>query len=174
MEAGRSILIVCALTLAGAGASPAQGADSVAEDAPRFATTPFLEPDRCATAWVIVRYVDARATFSFHQRDDLPDDAEWFDLPEAELKRDARRTTLEVLVEREEVTDPFVMRLVRLIHDIEINAWATRREAGSRRLETELMDAFERAGSAERGIAVCFEMLDRLRQSDGDVDSWQP
>jgi hypothetical protein len=135
-------------------------------------TTPFLEPDRCATAWVLKRRLYADAEFRFHARGAFPDKVVLYDLPEAALRRDARRTTLEVLIEREQMDDPLVLRLARLVHDIEINAWATRREPGSLRFEAVLVEAFREAESPEEALEACFELLDGLAGAQGDVESW--
>jgi len=96
-----------------------------------YVTTPFLEPDRCATSWVVHRFVDPDAVFEFHERGTTPQGCILYDLPEAEIKRDARRATVEVLIELNGVDDPLARRLGSLIHDIEINAWAHRRVPGS-------------------------------------------
>jgi hypothetical protein len=157
--------LAAALLAAASGAEPAVPAQ-------RYATTPFLEPDRCATAWVLSRFVDPAASFSFHERERLPANAEWFDLPEAELKRDARRSTLEVLIEREGLDDPLVLRLGRLIHDIEINSWSTRREAGSHEFEAILVETFREPSDPVEALRDCFELLDRFRDAGGDVSRW--
>lgn len=139
----------------------------------RYVTTPFLEPDRCATAWVISRYVDKNASFEFHEREDIPPGVILYDLPETDLKRDARRATVEVLVQRENLKGSFVLRLARLVHDVEINAWARRDEEGSVAFERTLMAAFRAAKTPERALGACFELLDRLRSMDGNVDAWE-
>jgi len=158
------LLLLCGLPVAGLAAS--------ASPPLRYATTPFLEPDRCATAWVVRRYLHPDAVFEFHPHEAMPEGVVLYDLPEAEFKRDARRTTVERLVQKSGLTDPFVARLVRLIHDIEINAWARRDQSGSLRFQQTLMSAIGRAGSASAALPVCFELLDRLRDVQGDVDRW--
>jgi hypothetical protein len=111
--------------------------------------------------------------FSFVERGaEIPEGAEPFDLPETWLRRDARRATVEVLIEREGLGDPFVLRLGRLVHDVEINAWATRREPGSVEFEGVLMEAFDGAETAEEALGACLELLDRLRDAQGDVALW--
>ncbi len=142
------------------------------DDPPRYATTPFLEPDRCATAWVVSRYLHPNAVFEFHPREALPEGVILIDLPEAELKRDARRATIEVLVAKEKIEDSFVSELARLIHDIEINAWARRDHEKSGALEYLLMQRMAEADSVHAKLRICFELLDRLRRLGGDVGQW--
>ncbi len=139
---------------------------------PRYATTPMIEPDRCTTAWVIRRYLHPDAVFEFHEREDMPDGVILFDLPEAELKRDARRATVEVLLEKARLSDPFVERLVRLVHEIEINAWARRDDADSWLLQHVLMDEILNADTTDEALETCFSLLDLLRSAGGDVELW--
>jgi hypothetical protein len=129
----------------------------------RYATTPAVEPDRCATAWVIRRYVDPQATFEFRPEGEMPEGAIPFDLPDAELRRDARRATLEVLIEREHLSDPFVLELGRLVHDVEIGAWARPADAPSIDFERRLMAAVLAAPDPASALAACFGVLDALR-----------
>jgi len=129
----------------------------------RYATTPSVEPDRCATAWVIQRYVEPAASFEFHPEGELPKDATPFDLPEAELRRDARRAALEVLIAREQLSDPFVLHLGRMLHDIEIRAWARTADAPSFELERQMMAPVLAAPDPARALSACFAVLDALR-----------
>src|SRR5262245_50988939 len=126
----RSAALAC-LVLAATGAADA---------ATRYATTPAVEPDRCATAWVIRRHVEPEATFEFYPEGELPEGVTPFDLPEAELRRDARRAALEVLIAREHLADPFVLYLGRMVHDVEIRAWARPSDAPSIAFERRLME----------------------------------
>ncbi len=159
------------LAIAGAAAHFLFASGALAEPA-RYATTPMLEPDRCATAWVIRRHLDPGARIEFHARDAMPEDAILFDLPEATLKRDARRATLEVLVEQQGVDDPYVLGLARLIHDIEINAWARRDVPGSELFERLLMAELRDTGDITVALERCLALLDRLRHHNGSIDAW--
>jgi hypothetical protein len=132
----------------------------------RYATTPAVEPDRCATAWAIRRYVDPQATFEFHPEGTLPEGVTAFDLPEAELRRDARRATLEVLIERARLSDPFVLQLGRLVHDVEIRAWARPADAPSVAFERRLMTAVLAAPDPTSALTACFQVLDALHEEE--------
>jgi hypothetical protein len=128
----------------------------------RYATTPAVEPDRCATAWVIRRYVEPGATFEFHPEGQLPDGVTPFDLPEAELRRDARRAAVEVLIERERISNPFVLHVARMVHDIEIRAWARPGDAPSIEFERLLMSPILAAPDPQAALNACFQVLDEL------------
>ena len=64
------------------------------------------------------------------------------------------------------------MRLAGLIHDIEINAWARRDRENSSLFERVLMERMHAVELADAQLRVCFELLDRLRELEGDVVAW--
>ena len=138
----------------------------------RYATTPFMEPDRCAVAWVVRRHIDPDATFEFYKRDAFPEGVTLFDLPESTIKRDARRSALEVLLNRHQLSNPFLDKLVRLVHDVEINAWSSRRNAASMTFEQIMVDALTDQQDPKKALELCFGLLDTLRETEGDVEGW--
>ena len=133
-----------------------------ARAATRYATTPAVEPDRCATAWVIRSHLESDASFEFFPEGEFPDGVTLFDLPEAALRRDARRATLEVLIERERLSEPFVLYLGRMVHDIEIRAWARPEAAPSAAVERRIMEAVLAQPDPSSALAACFAVLDGL------------
>ncbi|RDE12700.1 MAG: hypothetical protein C4K49_09870, partial [Candidatus Thorarchaeota archaeon] len=80
--------------------------------------------DRCASAWLIKRFIDEGARFSFISRDDpIPKGSVAFTLPNAEIRPvEGARTTYDVLLERYEVADPVAIRIGMLVHDFEVDA----------------------------------------------------
>jgi hypothetical protein len=80
--------------------------------------------DRCASAWLIMRFIDQKAMFKFIAKDDpIPEGSIAFTLPKAEIKPvEGEKTTYDTLLERYNVRDPIAIRIGRLIHDFEIYA----------------------------------------------------
>ncbi len=80
--------------------------------------------DRCASAWLIKRYIDESARFSFISKDDpIPKGSVAFTLPKAEIRPvEGAKTTYDILLERYEVSDPIAMRIGELVHDFEVDA----------------------------------------------------
>jgi hypothetical protein len=80
--------------------------------------------DRCASAWLIKRFIDKKARFAFIAKDDLiPKGAIAFTLPKAEIKPlEREKTTYDVLVEKYNIRDPTALRIGKFIHDFEIDA----------------------------------------------------
>jgi len=80
--------------------------------------------DRCASAWLIKRFIDKNAKFGFISKDDpIPKGATAFTLSNAEIKPiEGNKTTYDVLVEKYHVQDSFVLLIGKFIHDFEIDA----------------------------------------------------
>lgn len=79
--------------------------------------------DRCASAWLIKRFIDKDAVFEFISKESpVPEGAIAFTLPNAELNPvEGVRTTFDALVEKYQVKDPIVMKIKDLVRDYEFN-----------------------------------------------------
>jgi len=79
--------------------------------------------DRCASAWLIKRFIDKDAVFEFISRESpVPEGAIAFTLPSAELSPvGGVRTTFDALVEKYRVKDPIVTKIKDLVRDYEFN-----------------------------------------------------
>ncbi len=80
--------------------------------------------DRCASAWLIKRFIDKKARFAYISKDDpIPKGAIAFTLPKAEIKPiEKEKTTHDALVEKYNIQDPIALRIGKFIHDFEIDA----------------------------------------------------
>nr|MDO8133942.1 chromate resistance protein [Candidatus Njordarchaeum guaymaensis] len=80
--------------------------------------------DRCASAWLIKRFVDKEAKFEFISKEDpIPKGAIAFTLPTAQFRPiEGRKTTYDILMERYHVQDPIAERIGEFIHDYEVDA----------------------------------------------------
>lgn len=79
--------------------------------------------DRCASAWLIKRFIDKDAVFEFITKEqDIPKGAIGFTLPKAEINPvEGVKTTFDVLVEKYQVRDPIVARVREIVRDYEFN-----------------------------------------------------
>jgi hypothetical protein len=80
--------------------------------------------DRCASAWLIKRFTDRKATFTFVGRQEvLPKGSVPFVLPGAEINPvEGASTAYDVLVKKYSVKDPRALRIGSIIHDYEVDA----------------------------------------------------
>jgi hypothetical protein len=84
----------------------------------RWVTRPRPGVDRMASAWLIRRFIDPKATFGFVDRPagaDVP-----FDMYGGEFSHQGERCTFEVLAQRFGITDASVARLAQVVHDLDM------------------------------------------------------
>jgi len=79
--------------------------------------------DRCASAWLIKRFIDKEAIFEFVTKEsEIPKNAVGFTLPKAEINpTEGVETTFDVLIEKFQVKDPIVMKIKDIIRDYEFH-----------------------------------------------------
>jgi hypothetical protein len=87
-----------------------------------WVTRTGIKVDRIASAWLIRRFIDARATFKFvPAKGYAPAPGELrFDMFEAEFTHEGDLCTFEVLLQRFGLQDPGLRRLAEVIHDIDL------------------------------------------------------
>jgi hypothetical protein len=83
----------------------------------RWVTRPRPGVDRMASAWLIRRFIDPKATFAFGARtakSDVP-----FDMFTGEFSHQGAMCTFEVLARRFRIVDRAVKRLGQIVHDLD-------------------------------------------------------
>ncbi len=131
-----------------------------------FVTWEGLEPDKVASMWLIKRFVDPQATFSFIEKGSPVDGAGVpFDIPQAELRRHHTRSTFETILFHYKLQDEKLNHLAELIHDIEINTWMKDRKAESVELEQNLWKRIGSQSSSESVFSKILLFLDRYYAS---------
>jgi len=79
--------------------------------------------DRCASAWLIKRFIDTDARFEFISKNDtIPEGATAFTLPKAEINPiEGVRTTFDILLEKYKIQDQAIEKIREIIRDYEFN-----------------------------------------------------
>ena len=88
-----------------------------------FSTWDVFETDKCASIWLIKRFIDPKAEIRFFPHGTSITEGISFDTPEAKFRRYATKSTYETLLEHYDLKDPRLKYIGRLIHDIEVNVW---------------------------------------------------
>src|SRR5207244_698984 len=84
----------------------------------RWVTRPRPGVDRMASAWLIRRFIDPKATFGFVERpadSDLP-----FDMYTGEFSHHGNSCTFETLAQRFNIADPAAARIGQIVHDLDM------------------------------------------------------
>lgn len=164
----RSLLVLALVALALLSAAPrsltaATPRGSAGEEAPTYYTIGVLEPDRLASAWLIARHIAPEARLLLLEEDaSPPSQGEPFDLPGARWSRTASRSTYETILATEDLTDPALVAIGRLIRAGELAYWLL--EPGS---PEERFDRTMKSFALDRDDAAAFAYLDRVYGSGG-------
>ena len=87
----------------------------------RWVTRAHCDIDRVACAWLIRRYIDAEATFSFVEgRAALPSDAIAFDVPGVDLSHHGPDCSFETMLRCYGLDDPVLWDLARIVHEADL------------------------------------------------------
>ena len=88
-----------------------------------YVTWEGFEVDKCASIWLIKRFIDKNAEFRFLPQDEIVREGIPFDIPEAEFRRYHNMSTYESLIKHYGLKDGRLVHIGRIIHDIEVNIW---------------------------------------------------
>ncbi len=132
-----------------------------------YVTWEGIEIDKCATAWLIKRFVDPKAEFVFVPKGEIVKTGVPLDIPQAEIRRRHNLSAYEFAMKKYGLKDPALKRIEKFIHSAEINYW--------QKQETEaaaFIDAFRKAagdlGDSKAALERGFGFFDDwyMRQSD--------
>ena len=88
----------------------------------RWCTRAGVHIDRAACAWLIVRFVDAAAEFSFvTDPNDLPVDATPFDMRGVDLGHHGGDCSFETILRRYQIDDPVLWKLAEIVHEADLD-----------------------------------------------------
>jgi hypothetical protein len=88
-----------------------------------FSTWEGFEVDKCASIWLIKRFVDKDAIIKFYPKGEPIKKGIPFDTPDAKLRRYHNMSTFESILKHYQLNDPKLIYMGKIIHDIEVNVW---------------------------------------------------
>lgn len=122
---------------------------SDADEKTVFSTWDTFEADKCASIWLIKKYISPNSEIRFFKKGEVITEGIEFDTPNALFKRYHNKSTFEVLLDHYKLKEANLAYLGRIIHDIEINTWEKKQMK-----ETPVL---------ERDIGVILSSLDNER-----------
>jgi len=93
------------------------------EEAIVYSTWDTQEVDKCASIWLIKRYIAPQAEIRFFKKGEPITEGIQFDTPTALFRRYHNKSTFETLLDHYKLKEDKLIYLGRIIHDIEINIW---------------------------------------------------
>jgi hypothetical protein len=86
-----------------------------------WATRMGCHVDRTSCAWLIKRFIDPEATFSFFKDPaEAPEEAELFDVAGARLSHHGEDCSFETFLKEYELEDPVLTEIAEIIHDADL------------------------------------------------------
>jgi hypothetical protein len=86
----------------------------------RYYTRRRPQVDRCASAWLLKRFVDPDAEFAFTEEGDRIPGAIAFDMSGVELGHHRGRCTFEAILRKHKLKDPALLELGRIIRSADL------------------------------------------------------
>lgn len=155
----RNILWIAAFLAVSCGK---QSQAAPAQSASLYTTWSTLELDKCASAWLIKRFVDPEAVFRFVPEGELIRIGTPFDTPDATLTRTHEHTTYESIVLVHEIEDPAVVAIGAWVRAIEIDYWGSVKDSEALVVDAEIRRIIEKASDEQEALEESFVYLDRL------------
>jgi hypothetical protein len=87
----------------------------------RWVTRPRPHVDRLASAWLIKRFIDPDARFSFLPPEEFPSDAVPFDAVGADLGHQGEDCTFETILKRSGLRDGRLGQLAQIVHEVDLH-----------------------------------------------------
>ena len=153
--------LAIALLLFGCFSNPA-GALPEAEEQHVFSTWEGFEVDKCASIWLIKRFVDKDAVFRFFPKGEILTTGIPFDTPDSQLRRYHNMSAFESMLARYHIVDRKLRYLGKIVHDIEINLWEKKAMPETAHVQEALNDIMNSAKSNEEVIEKSMEYFDTL------------
>jgi len=127
-----------------------------------FSTWEGLEPDKCASIWLIKRYIDANAIIKFFPKGEVIKEGIPFDTPDAKLRRYHNMSTFESILKYYNLKDPKLIYIGKIIHDIEVNIWERKVLDETLRIQNEINKIILTSKTRDEAIERCLEYFDSL------------
>ena len=90
---------------------------------PVFSTWEGFEVDKCASIWLIKRFVDENAVIRFFPKGVAIKEGIPFDTPDAKFRRYHNMSTFESMLKHYKLKAPKLIYVGKIVHDIEVNIW---------------------------------------------------
>jgi hypothetical protein len=129
-----------------------------------YSTGEAMELDRAASAWLIKRYGAPTAMIKLFPEGQFITEGIAFDTPDAALQRTHRFSTFEVVKRHFGIRAPELDALTRVVHETEINYWATKRGPQESKLVAAINETIRTTDDSHECLKRCFQLFDQFIQ----------
>jgi hypothetical protein len=132
-----------------------------------FSTWEDFEVDKCASIWLIKRFIDKEAKIAFFAKGTRIGEGIPFDVPEATLRRYHNLSTFECLLRSYSIRDPKLHYIARIVHDAEINTWERKAFEETPVVQLAVLQIIEESKGADEIVARSCRYFDGLYETMG-------
>lgn len=129
-----------------------------------FSTWDTFEVDKCASIWLIKRYIAPQAEIRFFKKGDPITEGIEFDTPSAKFRRYHNQSTFETLLEHYKLKEEKLIHLGLIIHDIEVNIWEKKIMAETPELENAVSTIFS-SPNKENIVEQCYQYFSKYESA---------
>jgi hypothetical protein len=125
-------------------------------------TNPFV--DRMASAWLIRRFIDAKALFEFLEQDQIPvgvSNAVSFDVPGGDFSHQQDRCTFEVILKTFSLRGKALQKIAEIVHELDLKDGKFRHPQASG-VETILLGVRKTATDDREALEEGIKVFERL------------
>jgi hypothetical protein len=127
-----------------------------------FSTWEGFETDKCASIWLIKRFVDKNAEIRFFPKGSKISKGILFDVPEARFRRYHNMSTYGAILKYYKLKDPKLIFIGKIIHDIEINVWEKKVLKETSSVQQAILTIIDQSGSPTEIIEKTCRYFDRF------------
>lgn len=131
-----------------------------------YVTWQGLEPDKLASLWLLKRFVDPQAEFTLVSRGSMISKGIPFDVPSAQFKRSHSQSTFESILKDQGINDEKLIYIGKIIHDIEINTWKTKKIKATPTVQSELREIIDQEQDEPKAIRKAMQFFDKIYQKN--------
>ena len=131
-----------------------------AENETVFSTWEGLEADKCASIWLIKRFISPDAKIYFSPRNSEIDGGILFDIPGAKLSRRYNKSTFETLLENYKVNDSGAIYIGKIIHDVEVNMWGEKLFSETEKVKSDIAEGLSQ--ESNNPTVYCINYFDQF------------
>ena len=129
-----------------------------------YITWQGLEPDKLASLWLLKRFVDPQAEFSLVSKGSTINNGIPLDVPSAIFKRSHTQSTFESILKNQGINDEQLIYIGKIIHDIEINTWKTKKLKETFTIQNELWKIIDQEQDEQKAIHNAMQFFDKIYQ----------
>jgi len=118
--------------------------------------------DKCASIWLIKRFVDSEAQIRLYQRGEHIKDGILFDTPDAKFRRYHNASTYETLLTHYKLGDNRLIYIGKIVHDIEVNVWEKKKLPETMRVQHAVIEIINSSASPSQIITRSMAYFDGL------------